>query len=97
MNKKLFFSHFFNFCLSAVLLYQYPSAFAASNNIENVVLNCESPSANNIIFDRVLNEAKSVDYVIQNLSKANFDPEFFTQYDSAIQKAFQQHYCLQAI
>ena len=48
-------------------------------------------------FDRVLNEAKSVDYVIQNLSKANFDPEFFTQYDSAIQKAFQQHYCLQAI
>jgi hypothetical protein len=29
-------------------------------------------------FDTVLNNKESVDYVIRNLSKANFDPELFT-------------------
>ena len=39
-------------------------------------------------FDLVLNENKSVDYVIENLKSANFDPEFFTTYQDEIQTAF---------
>jgi hypothetical protein len=35
-------------------------------------------------FDTVLNNKESVDYVIQHLSKANFDPELFT-YNHEIQ------------
>lgn len=43
-------------------------------------------------FDSVLNEKKSVDYVIQNLKKANFDPEFFSRHENEIQSAFNNTY-----
>jgi hypothetical protein len=36
-------------------------------------------------FDTVLNNKESVDYVIRNLSKANFDPELFTSHNHEIQ------------
>ncbi len=39
-------------------------------------------------FDTVLNEKKSVQFVIENLKKANFDPEFYSKYETEIQKAF---------
>ena len=39
-------------------------------------------------FDEVLTANKSVDYVIENLSKANFDPEFYNHYTAEIQKEF---------
>ncbi|UQD57347.1 NAD(P)/FAD-dependent oxidoreductase [Flavobacterium sp. K5-23] len=39
-------------------------------------------------FDKVLTENKSVDYVIQHLAEANFDPEFFTSYIKEIQEQF---------
>lgn len=43
-------------------------------------------------FDNVLTKQLSVDYVIQNLKQANFDPEFFTSYEKEIQNAFQIQY-----
>ncbi|WP_395076371.1 NAD(P)/FAD-dependent oxidoreductase [Flavobacterium sp.] len=45
-------------------------------------------------FDKVLTEKKSVQYVIENLKDANFDPEFFTQYEKEIKNAFQNKFSL---
>ena len=42
------------------------------------------------VFDCWLNEEKSVDYVIENLRKANFDPEFFDRYEEEIRNSFKQ-------
>lgn len=39
-------------------------------------------------FDHALTEKWSVDQVIANLKKANFDPEFFKSYETAIQQEF---------
>lgn len=36
------------------------------------------------VFDLWLNEERSLDYVIQNLKRANFDPEFFKRYENEI-------------
>jgi NAD(P)H-nitrite reductase large subunit len=43
-------------------------------------------------FDTVLTEKKSVDYLIQNLHSANFDPEFFKTFEKEIKIAFQSKY-----
>jgi NAD(P)H-nitrite reductase large subunit len=43
-------------------------------------------------FDTVLTQKKSVDYVIQNLHYANFDPEFFKTFEKEIKNAFQSKY-----
>ena len=43
-------------------------------------------------FDKVLTENQSVDYVIDNLKIANFDPEFFSSYEKDIQSAFQNQF-----
>jgi len=40
------------------------------------------------IFDRWLTEKRSVDYVIDHLSEANFDPEFYKKHESEIRYAF---------
>ena len=40
-------------------------------------------------FDTVLTNKMSVDYVIQNLKKANFDPEFYKRYENEIFQSFQ--------
>lgn len=40
-------------------------------------------------FDRWLRQKQSVDYVMQHLQEANFDPEFFTRYEKQIQNQFQ--------
>ena len=40
------------------------------------------------VFDRWLTEKKSVDYVMENLKKANFDPEFYKRYEKEIQIKF---------
>jgi NAD(P)H-nitrite reductase large subunit len=39
-------------------------------------------------FDKVLTANESVDYVIQHLAEANFDPEFFTSHKKEIQELF---------
>ena len=43
------------------------------------------------VFDRWLTEKRDVHFVMEHLKKANFDPEFYTQYESQIQRSFQQH------
>ncbi|AXT21103.1 NAD(P)/FAD-dependent oxidoreductase [Flavobacteriaceae bacterium AU392] len=40
-------------------------------------------------FDRWLTEQRDVDYVINNLAEANFDPEFYKTFESEIQSAFK--------
>ena len=40
-------------------------------------------------FDRWLTEKRDVDYVIENLSEANFDPELFQHYEKDIKAAFK--------
>jgi hypothetical protein len=39
--------------------------------------------------DRWLTEQRDVDYVIQNLKEANFDPEFYTHYENEILNSFK--------
>ncbi|EIA08561.1 nitrite reductase putative [NAD(P)H] subunit [Flavobacterium frigoris PS1] len=39
-------------------------------------------------FDKVLTDEKTVDYVMHHLAEANFDPEFFTNYNKEIQQQF---------
>ncbi|MEZ7504807.1 NAD(P)/FAD-dependent oxidoreductase [Flavobacterium sp. Arc2] len=39
-------------------------------------------------FDKVLTNKETVDYVIDHLEAANFDPEFFTSYEKEIRKQF---------
>ena len=40
------------------------------------------------IFNRWLNEKRNVDYIIENLKDANFDPEFYKKYEKEIQCQF---------
>jgi len=41
-------------------------------------------------FDKAIREQWSGQKVIQNLDKANFDPEFFAPYISAIQRTYAE-------
>ena len=43
-------------------------------------------------FDKVLTDKQTVDFVISHLKDANFDPEFFTSYESEIQKQFADQF-----
>jgi NAD(P)H-nitrite reductase large subunit len=45
-------------------------------------------------FDAVLNESKSVDYVIENLKKANFEPEFFKTFEKQIAMSFKNNFSI---
>ncbi|MDX1463604.1 MAG: NAD(P)/FAD-dependent oxidoreductase, partial [Marinirhabdus sp.] len=42
------------------------------------------------VFDRWLTEKKSIDYVIDHLKEANFDPELYRHYESDIKLKFNQ-------
>ncbi|MBK5213697.1 MAG: NAD(P)/FAD-dependent oxidoreductase [Flavobacteriaceae bacterium] len=44
------------------------------------------------VFDTWLNEKRSVDYVIENLKQANFDPEFFKNYEREILKEYKNKF-----
>ncbi|MGI9552797.1 MAG: NAD(P)/FAD-dependent oxidoreductase [Aurantibacter sp.] len=44
------------------------------------------------IFDRWLTEKRSVDYVMEYLKDANFDPEFYAQYESEIANKFNTEF-----
>ncbi len=46
-------------------------------------------------FDAVLNEKKSVDFVVDNLKKANFDPEFFKTFEKEISLEFNNQFKLE--
>ncbi len=41
------------------------------------------------VFDSWLNEKRSIDYVVQHLNLANFDPEFFEKHQNEIKKEFK--------
>ena len=41
------------------------------------------------VFDHWLNKGKTIDFVIKNLKIANFDPEFYKNYEKHIQEQFQ--------
>jgi NAD(P)H-nitrite reductase large subunit len=45
-------------------------------------------------FDAVLTQKKSVEFVLDNLNKANFDPEFFRNHDKEIYQAFVSQFSL---
>ncbi|WP_459212550.1 NAD(P)/FAD-dependent oxidoreductase [Aquimarina rhabdastrellae] len=42
------------------------------------------------IFDRWLNEEQTVEHILEHLKDANFDPEFYKQYESEIVSKFNQ-------
>jgi hypothetical protein len=39
-------------------------------------------------FDKVLTNKETVDYVIDHLAAANFDPEFFTSYEKKLETIY---------
>lgn len=41
------------------------------------------------VFDRWLTEKRDIDYVINHLKEANFDPEFYRSFEADIQKAYK--------
>jgi len=41
-------------------------------------------------FDKWLTEKRELDYVLENLSEANFDPEFYKKFESEILKSYQK-------
>ncbi|WP_111708051.1 NAD(P)/FAD-dependent oxidoreductase [Lutibacter citreus] len=41
------------------------------------------------VFDKWLTEEKTIDFVLENLKEANFDPEFFKKYEQEISAAFK--------
>ena len=43
------------------------------------------------VFDRWLTENRNVDYVMQNLKQANFDPEFYSRYEKEILTAYNNY------
>ena len=42
------------------------------------------------VFDRWLTEERNVDYVMTNLTEANFDPEFYNRFEAEILSAYNQ-------
>ena len=42
------------------------------------------------VFDTWLTEERDIDYVINNLSKGNFDPEFYSHYEIEILAAYNK-------
>lgn len=44
-----------------------------------------------VILDKWLTEERTIEYVIENLSSANFDPEFFEKHEKEIRNAFKRN------
>jgi hypothetical protein len=44
------------------------------------------------VFDQWLNNQTSIETVMENLSQANFDPEFYTQYEPQIIAEWQNQF-----
>lgn len=60
-----------------------------SNNHRFIGINTFGIRMRHAFFDDVLTQSKSVDYVLDHLKEANFDPEFFSQYQHEIQQHFK--------
>jgi NAD(P)H-nitrite reductase large subunit len=48
-------------------------------------------------FDKILTDKKTVDYVMDHMTEANFDPEFFTKYNKEIKQQFTTEFIGQKI
>jgi NADPH-dependent 2,4-dienoyl-CoA reductase/sulfur reductase-like enzyme len=59
-----------------------------SNTREFIGINTFGIRMRHEVFDTWLTEKQTVDYVIQHLDKANFDPEFYSKFEKDIQNAF---------
>jgi hypothetical protein len=44
------------------------------------------------IFDKWLTEKRDVDYIMEHLADANFDPEFYKQYEQEIVSKFNSDF-----
>ena len=43
------------------------------------------------VFDKWLTEKRDVDFVMQHLKSANFDPEFYTHYEKEILATYKKN------
>lgn len=66
-------------------------AFNRNNNLF-LGINVLGMRVRHEFFDTLLTEGRTVDYVVENFGKANFDPEFFAKYDKEIKRAFKKFY-----
>jgi len=46
-------------------------------------------------FDRWLREGRTIDYVMEHLAEANFDPEFFQRFENSIRESFNRNHAPQ--
>lgn len=61
-----------------------------TDNKEFVGINSMGIRYRHLIFDRFLRENRKMDYVLENLGAANFDPEFFKQYEEDVVGAWNK-------
>lgn len=61
------------------------------NNNEFLGINTFGIRMRHEVFDKWLTEKQSVNYVIDNLRQANFDPEFFKHFETDIHSAFYKN------
>jgi NADPH-dependent 2,4-dienoyl-CoA reductase/sulfur reductase-like enzyme len=60
------------------------------NTREFIGINTFGIRMRHAFFDRILNEKQSVDYVLEHLTDANFDPEFYKLHEAEIVAKFNQ-------
>ena len=65
-------------------------AFDASDN-KFLGINTFGIRMRHEVFDRWLNENRSVQYILQHLREANFDPEFYDGYEKEIFRSFKEN------
>ncbi|MFT5621938.1 MAG: hypothetical protein ACI9QR_002279, partial [Flavobacteriaceae bacterium] len=59
-----------------------------SDSRKFVGVNCFGIRLRHQAFDKWLNEASSIEYVVEHLKDANFDPEFYKQHELEIVTKF---------
>jgi NADH dehydrogenase FAD-containing subunit len=62
------------------------------NNLEVMGINTLGIRMRHEVWDRWLREQKKLDYVVSNLSEANFDSELYQQFDAEIQQAYNDEF-----
>lgn len=62
------------------------------NNHEFLGINTFGIRMRHDVFNAWLNEKRDIDFVINHLYEANFDPEFYKRYESEIQNEFNQQF-----
>ncbi|MEL7146335.1 MAG: NAD(P)/FAD-dependent oxidoreductase, partial [Bacteroidota bacterium] len=45
-----------------------------------------------VVWDKWLDDQRTISYVIENLDEANFDPEFFRKHDTDIQQKYNEEF-----